>query len=349
MMDQTSINIEELMNHYNVMGLSVSLINGGEISSVENYGLIKAGTYQKVDHSTIFNACSISKFLTSMVVLILTEQGILDLDEDVNKKLTAWRVPHPDLSKEKFITLRNLLSHQSGIIDPEGSFMELIPGKGFPSMAEILSGATPYCKESIKMKYEPESSFHYSDGGYCVIQQVIEDVTLKPFEEIADELVFQPLHMKQSTFLHHISEEVPRNFSAGHNKNGGAVNGDYPIYPYPAASGLWTAASDLSLLVLEVMDALHNKSKLGISARMMQELISPQGCRPWTGLGVFLDGSGREVEISSLGWGLGFQSLVAACPYTGKGLAVMTNTDSGIHQLEGIIGAIYNSYNLKLC
>ncbi|WP_409293852.1 serine hydrolase domain-containing protein [Peribacillus sp. SCS-26] len=345
-MDQTSLNIEKRMNHHNVMGLSVSLINNGNISSIENYGLIKAGTHLKVDHTTIFNACSISKFLTSMVVLILTEQGVLDLDEDVNKRLTTWRVPHADLSKDKFITLRNLLSHQSGIIDPEGSFMELIPGKGFPSMAEILTGATPYCKEPIKMKYEPESSFHYSDGGYCIIQQVIEDVTKKPFEEIASELIFQPLHMKNSLFLRHISEGLQEDVAAGHNRNGGAVEGDYPIYPYPAASGLWTAASDLSLLVLEVMDALQNKSKLGISARMIQEMISPQGCRPWTGLGVFLDGPDREVEVSSLGWGLGFQCLMAACPSTGRGIVVMTNTDLGVHQLEGIIGDIYNYYNL---
>jgi CubicO group peptidase (beta-lactamase class C family) len=342
-MFETHINIEERMKYHNVIGLSVSLISSGQISRIENYGLLEAGTNKKVDKNTIFSACSISKFLTALLVLKLTEQGILDLDEDVNKRLGSWKIPHHIFTDNKVITLRNLLNHQSGIIDPEGSFMELNPNIGIPSMVEILEGTTPYCKVPIEINYEPGSDFHYSDAGFCIIQQLIEDVTGKPFEEVVKELIFHPLKMKNSTFSLHIPDLLDRDFSSGHNKYGRLIDGKYPIYPYPAAAGLWTTTTDLSQLMLELMNALYHKSKIGISSNKIKEMITVQGGKSWTGLGVFLDGSEEEIEISSLGWGVGFQCMMVAYPHLGTGLLIMTNTDLGVHQLKGIIGEIYHS------
>lgn len=75
-------------------------------------------------------------------------------------------------------------------------------------------------------------------------------------------------------------------------------------------------------------------------------MITSQGCKEWTGLGVFLDGSQHELKISSLGWGVGFQCMMVAYPYLEKGAVIMTNTDLGVHQLKGIIGEIFNSLTL---
>lgn len=345
-MVQIHLNIKERMEHYNVTGLSVSLINSGQISLVENYGLLEVGTNKKVGSNSIFSACSISKFLTAILVMKLAEQGILDLDEDVNKSLISWKVPNNKFTENKIVTLRNLLSHQSGIIDPEGSFTELKTNEGIPSMVELLEGKTPYCKIPVEVKYEPESDFQYSGAGFCIIQLLIEDVTGKPFAEVIEELIFLPLNMADSTFTPKISDKMGDNFSCGHNKNGELVDGKYPIYPYPAASGLWTTSSDLSKLTLELMHALNSESKIGISANIVKEMIDSQGCKKWAGLGVFLDGLEKEIEISSLGWGVGFQCMMVAYPHLGKGLIIMTNTDLGVHQLKGIIGEIYHSLTL---
>ncbi len=193
-----NINIKERMKHYNVPGLSITLIAHGQISGTKNYGLLEVGSDKNVNKDTIFNACSISKFLTGMLVMKLTEQGLLDLDQDVNKSHLSWKVPENQLTKNKKVTLRNLLSHQSGIIDPENSFAELNSAAGFPSMIELLEGKTIYCKSPIEVKYEPESEFHYSDAGFCIIQQLIEDVTERPFHRVVNELIFEPLRMKNS-------------------------------------------------------------------------------------------------------------------------------------------------------
>ena len=133
------------------------------------------------------------------------------------------------------------------------------------------------------------------------------------------------------------------NFSSGHNKNGEIVGGKYPVYPYPAASGLWTTSLNLAELVLELMNALKGASKIGISQRLAKEMITPQRGKRWSGLGVFLEGSEKELEITSLGWGVGFQCMMVAFPFIEKGAVIMTNTELGVHQLEGIIGEIYKS------
>ncbi|WP_020060717.1 serine hydrolase domain-containing protein [Bacillus sp. 123MFChir2] len=339
-MEFRSINISERMEHYNVSGLSIAFIENGEVHMTKEFGVMKAGTNRSVNSNSIFNACSISKFLTAMLVLKLTEQGILYLDEDINDRLISWMLLENEYTQNKKVTLRTLLSHQSGIIDPEGSFYEYNSTLGEPTMVELLEGKTPYCKERIEVKYEPESDFQYSDAGFCIIQQVIEDVCGKPFEVLIDELIFEPLHMKNSTFGLTALTGSSGRFSCGHNKKGEVVSSEYPIYPYPAAAGLWTTPTDLAILVIEVMNSLKGKSKIGLSENKATELITSQGCKEWAGLGVFLDGTEQEIEFSSLGWGVGFQCMLVAYPYLGTGVVIMTNTDLGVHQMKGIIGEI---------
>ncbi|WP_026909316.1 serine hydrolase domain-containing protein [Paucisalibacillus globulus] len=340
-MELMNIDMVERMKHYHVTGLGITLIEDGEVHSTRSYGYLEAGSTRKVNENFSFSACSISKFLTSMLVMKLTEQGTLHLDEDVNNKLYSWKVPNQLFAKP--VTLRNLLSHQSGIIDPEGSFSELIQTSKFPTMNDLLNGKTPYCKEPIEVTYEPESEFHYSDAGYCVIQQLIEDVTEKNYSQVMNEQLFKPLKMDNSTFIEKLSDIKMIDFSCGHNKSGELVSDNYPIYPYPAASGLWTTSKDLAQVVLEMIHAMKGMTKLGISTKKAIEMISPQFDKSWSGLGVFLDGSEKEIEISSLGWGVGFQCMLVAFPYLEKGAVILTNAELGIHQLKGIIGEIYRS------
>ncbi|KAA0955455.1 beta-lactamase family protein [Sporosarcina sp. ANT_H38] len=338
-----NINIVERMKHYKVQGLSITLLEGSEISGTENYGLLEVESNRKANEDSIFSACSISKFSTGMLAMKLVEEGLLDLDDDVNESLVSWKVSENDFTKNKKVTLRNLLSHQSGIKDPEGSFPELNSKIGLPSMVELVEGQTPYCKYPIDVKCEPESEFHYSDAGFCIIQQLIEDVTERPFHQVMNEHIFEPLGMTNSQFITTMLEVDGQNFSCGHNKKGELVDEKYPIYPYPAASGLWTTSLNLAELVLELMNAVKGESKVGISESLAKEMITPQRGKSWTGLGVFLEGSENELEITSLCWGVGFQCMMVSFPYLEKGAVIMTNAELGVHQLEGIIGEIYKS------
>lgn len=342
-MELKNLNIYERMKHYHVPGLSIALINNGKLSLTEGFGELEAGTNSKVNSHTIFHACSISKFATAMLVLKLIEQGSLDLNEDINDRLISWKVPENGFTQNQKVTLRTLLSHQAGFIDPEGSFGAYDPAQGIPARLDLLEGRTSYCPEPFEVKYEPGSDFQYSDAGYCIIEQLIEDVSGKPFTRLMNELIFEPLNMNNSRLQYSIPKVGNSRFACGHDKEGKSVAGKYPIYPYPAAAGLWSTPTDLAMLVIEIMNSLTGTGKLGLSQGMIKEMITPQGCSDWTGLGVFLDHSGKELEISSLGWGIGFQCMMIAYPYVGTGAVIMTNSDLGVHQSKGIIGEVVKS------
>ncbi len=111
-MGLNNINIKERMEHYNVTGLSMTLIENGQISLEDQYGVLEAETTKSVNSNSIFNACSISKFVTGMLVIKLREQGLLDLDEDIKEKLKSWNVPDNKFTRNNKVTLRNLLCHQ---------------------------------------------------------------------------------------------------------------------------------------------------------------------------------------------------------------------------------------------
>ena len=340
--------LADRMEYYKVPGVSITIINQGQISDCINQGILDVRSKREVKRDSLFNACSVSKFLTGMLVIKLVQQGKLELDENVNEKLITWKISENNFTYKKSVTLRNLLSHQSGIKDPIHSFSEFLETKTAPSMVELLEGRTSYLTVPVEVTYEPETEFHYSDAGYCIIQQVIEDVTKRQFHQVMKELIFDPLEMDNSLYVMTRSSISEEKFSCGHNRRGEVVEGNYPIYPYPAASGLWTTSYDIAKLVLELMNTLKGKSKIGITSRDAEELITSPYEKKWAGLGVFLDKSENELEISSLGWGTGFQCMMVAFPYLEKGAVIMTNAELGVHQLEGIIGEIYNSLLIRM-
>lgn len=334
------------MNQYSVAGLSLAVIHDGKLDETSAFGTLESGTNRTVTTDSIFNSCSISKFITAILTLKLCDQGIVHLDEDVNDKLTSWNIPINLFTSKKKITLRNLLSHQSGIIDPPKSFGHYKLAQGIPKIPELLAGRTLYCPVPIEMHYEPESEFHYSDANFCIIEQLLEDITGKSFNQLLEELIFQPLQMKNSTLFSPEDIDKTDAFACGHNKDGTVTNEKYPFYPFAAASGVWTTPTDLSTLIIEIIQSLQGNSKLELSQKTVQDMISPQGCTKWTGLGVFLEYSNEDLQIHSLGWGVGFQCMMVCNPYRGNGAVIMTNSDLGVHQKDGIIGEVLKMLSL---
>lgn len=256
-MNLKSNNIYEKMNQYSVAGLSFAVIRDGKLDEATAFGTLESGTTRTVTTDSIFNSCSISKFITSMLVLTLSDQGIVYLDEDVNDKLTSWNIPTNLFTSQKKVTLRNLLSHQSGIIDPPNSFEHYKLVQGIPKIPKLLAGKTLYCPVPIEVTYAPESQFHYSDANFCIIELLLENITGKRFNLLLEEYIFQPLQLKNSTVFP--TEDINKldTFACGHNKDGTVTNEKYPFYPFAAASGIWTTPTDLSTLIIEIIQSLQ--------------------------------------------------------------------------------------------
>ncbi|HQA67142.1 MAG TPA: hypothetical protein PK801_02385, partial [Aggregatilineales bacterium] len=73
---------------------------------------------------------------------------------------------------------------------------------------------------------------------------------------------------------------------------------------------------------------------------LAREMVTAHGCTDWSGLGVFVEGTGHDCRIFSQGWGAGFQCMVVAYPLLGTGAVVMTNSDPGRPQSHALTGEI---------
>lgn len=334
------INLANKILECKVPGVSISIIDKGLIVLGEGYGVLESNAYGKVDLDSLFHACSMSKFVTAIAVLKLVSLGIISLDEDINNRLKNWRIPNCYFTEEKKVTLRLLLSHQGGIRDVAGSFGVYNPLEDYPQLIDILDGKTSYHSKKVEVEYIPGSDFEYSDAGFCIIEQLLVDVMEKPFSHLMNELVIDPLEMHNSLFIYPSDIETKYKLASGHDQKGQVVDGKRAIYPYLAAAGLWTTPTDLSRLILEVIHGLEGNSKLGISKELIEDMISPQGKFEGAGLGVFVTKAKEGMQITSQGWGIGFQCMLTALPETGHGAVVMINSEPGKPQHKSLVGEI---------
>ncbi len=182
------------MQKRRIPGLSLAIIQDGKIVKATGYGMTEKGGDAPVTTSTLFQAGSISKSVAGLGALRLVEQGKLTLDEDVNTRLVTWKVPENAFTKEKKVTLRGLLSHTAGLT--VHGFPGYATDEPVPTIVQVLDGAKPANTRPIRVDVPPGSKWRYSGGGYTVMQQMIIDVTGKPFPPFMQESVLGPLGMR---------------------------------------------------------------------------------------------------------------------------------------------------------
>ena len=103
-----AMNILDRMKYYNVPGVSVAVIEKGEIAWAKGYGVKETSSTDPVTPETLFQAASISKPITTLSTLQLVEKGILDLDAPVNDRLVSWKIPENEFSEKEKVTLCHL-------------------------------------------------------------------------------------------------------------------------------------------------------------------------------------------------------------------------------------------------
>lgn len=339
--DETSdakYQLRDRMEFYNVIGLSIAVIDNGKIDWARGYGVQKVGSDRTVDAQTLFQAASISKPVTATAVMKLVEEGKLNLDEDVNRKLVSWQIHQNKLTQEKSVTLRNLLSHTSGMA--VHGFEGYSSDDSLPTLLEILEGEKPTNSDEIKVSNEINQEFKYSGGGYVIIQQLLEDVTGKPFDRLIQETVLKPVDMTNSTFKQPLSQDRTSSAAVAHNTKGKPVDGDWHIYPEQAAAGLWTTPSDLAKFAIAIQRSIEGKPDSILSQNIAEEMLSPQ-VGGW-GLGFELpEGQG----FAHSGANEGYQCVMIAERNIGKGAVIMTNSDNGIALALEILASIKQEYS----
>ncbi|WP_108808617.1 serine hydrolase [Aquimarina spinulae] len=321
--------IEERMKHYGIPGVSIAVIHNGEIAWAKGYGVVDKESKIPVTKETLFQAAATSMPVTAYGALRLVEQNKLDLDENVNSYLTSWKVPENEFTKEKKVTIKNLLNHSAGI-HPRGTGSYNINEKT-PTLLEILNGISPAKNEPITVNKEPGESVRFAYASYVPIQQMILDVEGKTFPDVMNELVLKPLEMNNSTFNLSLTTEQLTKVATGYLKDGSKVKGGRKIDPALASTGLWTTAEDYAKFITNVQQTLKGKRTKGLSKDLTALMGTPYGVRnsSWSftlGLGFQLFNRNDEIYLRHHGWNTGFYAEIMAHRDKGYGVVVFTNS-----------------------
>jgi CubicO group peptidase (beta-lactamase class C family) len=358
--------LAERMEHYNVPGLSIAVIEDYRLVWAKGYGVLEAGGDTPVTPDSLFHAGSIAKPVSAAAALVLVEQGLLDLDQDVNDALASWQVPENRYTTQEKVTLRRLLSHSSGLTDgfpmrsssdPEYDWGQASEGQRPSVTIQELLEAEPTVDggSPTRVTRVPGTAYQYSNLGYGVVQLLMTDVTHQSFSDLMSEIVLEPVGMADSTFEQPLPEMLRARAATEHDVNGQPFEGKRHHFPILAAGGLWTTPSDLAKFAIKLMRARTGESALLLSQEMAGEMLSSQieldesFSRDSSGLGFDLGGNGQAFRFMHTGGTWGSTSLLWVHPETGQGVVIMTNsaTADGAIRFE-ILAAIAVVYGWPL-
>jgi CubicO group peptidase (beta-lactamase class C family) len=184
--DTLTARVDALFRDFNqpgASGASVMVIKGGKVVLAKGYGLANVEVRIPCDTNTNFRLASVTKQFTALAVMILAERKQLSLDErltDFFPEFPAYGCP---------ITLRQLLTHTSGLIDYEG----VIPkGTGIPVLdRDVLR----LLMQQDKTYFPPGTQYRYSNSAYALLALIVEARSGKTFARFLQENIFRPLKM----------------------------------------------------------------------------------------------------------------------------------------------------------
>jgi CubicO group peptidase (beta-lactamase class C family) len=321
------LTIDELMERFNVPGVSVAVIHGFKIHWAKGYGIADVETEALVDTETLFQAASISKPVAAVGVLRAVQDGLFSLDDDINDILESWTLDGGEFTKERPVTPRTLTSHTSGLGDGFG-FPGYDPSDPIPTVIQILDGHELSNVGALFIERPPMSLMEYSGGGVILMQQALSDARGRPFDELMRDDVLGPIGMDNSSYEQPISRQRDRNAARAHSSKGQSMGAKWHVYPEMAAAGLWTTPSDLARFAIEVQRSAAGESNRVLSRTIVQEMLSPVGVGDFAvGFAISKIGQGWYFQHGGSNWG--FRATLLAHKVKGYGLAIMTNADQG--------------------
>lgn len=316
-----------LLQEYKLSGVSVAVVDNYQIIYSATEGEKVFGSGEKIDENTAFSTASISKPITALLVAMLEEQGKLSMDDSVARYLKRWKLSESDFPQPEKITFRRLLSHTAGTT--QGGFVDYYEGDDVPSAIDSLNGVkVPRYNTPISLMFEPGTAWAYSGGGYVIVQVAIEDLTGKSLPQLAQEMLFAPLGLANTTMHQPNTQAFLSNVASVHNDDLTVIGSGLPICPQIAPSGMWSSAVDMAKLVIEMQKALAGKPTQVISsnvARKTTQIETLDAVGGW-GLGwMRMEANGNLDWFSHGGANTGTGGHVMGTMEKGRGIAIFGN------------------------
>ncbi len=307
--------IERELGTFNAPGIAVGLTNRAATLHVGVYGLANRDAKIVIVPQTLFQIGSISKAFTSISLLQLHEQGLLDIDEPVTRYLPWFELP----SIYSPTTLRHLLSHTAGIITGADDTLS-----AFSEAWNLRHSAA---------NAPPGEFFHYSNSGYKVLGLVLQTILGAGMPEILRQQILNPLGMDSSEGA--ITNRVRSRLAVGYE----ALYDDRPLpHGGPLVPATWFESDTADGAICSTAEdmchylrALLTRGQGLLSPASFEQLISPMIATgddlhgEHYGLGLFREQVDGRLVIGHSGGMVGYTADLLADLDSGLGVVVLTN------------------------
>ncbi|MFN8334675.1 MAG: serine hydrolase [Cyclobacteriaceae bacterium] len=319
---------------WEVPGMSVAIVKDGKVIFSQGYGVKEVGKSERPDGNTLYAIASNSKAFTTAAIAMMVKEGKLSFDDKVRKFLPYFELYDPYVSQD--VTVRDLLCHRVGF--------ETFSGDAIWYLSDNLSA------EQIirRAKYLPQSynfraGYGYSNVMYITAGEVMRTVAGKPWGNIIQERIFNPLGMSRSvTSSKYIGQKG--NFASPHayteNKHVAIPWEDWEAIA--ATGGIVSSVEDMSKwMIFNLNNGIWGKDTL-LTTQLRNTLWTPHNVftvnnaddnfdthfRAY-GLGWDLSDYKGKMRVGHTGGYSGMLSIVAMIPDEKLGIVVLTNGMKG--------------------
>jgi CubicO group peptidase (beta-lactamase class C family) len=337
MTDLRSLVIDSSRNH-GLGGVAVAVVAKGEQPAIECLGLADGDSGRPVGPDTVFRIASISKTLTAICLMQLRDEGLFQLDDEVNSYLKGLRIESPPGAPE--VTFRHLLTHTAGIgeVPKISDLVRRDAWGGGPRNAPLLDPTDVY-GGVLRTEVAAGTKWAYANHGFVVLGKLVADIGGGSFVEHLRERVLQPLGMADTDCLR--TERVSDELATGYHWILGRFRGvtDYELTLLGAGSVL-SPLGDMARYAAWLLDGGPGTHGDVLAPDTLNEMLSLQFTvdpRITTNMGLafFRDRFATRRVCGHDGGLPGFASSLLVAPDDGVGVVVMTNTSSfiGAHLL----------------
>jgi CubicO group peptidase (beta-lactamase class C family) len=322
-----------------VGSLSAIVFIGNEIAWSRAFG--KADNEKGIDAgiNTVYRIGSISKTFTSYLMMLLVQDGTIGLDESVAKYL-------PEIKQLKWaagidtsdITFRELASHTGGLAMEPGLW-DAAAGPIGEWENKVLSSIP-----TTDVTFSPGTKFSYSNIGYGILGLALSRAAHKPFMQMVENRIFEPLHMTSSFYI--IPAGYEGRVAVGYHRNsfgipdGEVAKAEYAGRGYKVPNGgIYTTTGDLARFI---MAQYSDSDQLAKKYREMMQTIQTPGEAKYGygfGLNVIYPDDGSKIAGHD-GSVAGYKAFMVFSPGSKAGAIVMRNCDYGVERIPGEVAKV---------
>jgi CubicO group peptidase (beta-lactamase class C family) len=321
------------MKRLQVPGVAIGIWHQGK-EFAEGFGITSVEHPLPVTADTLFQTGSISKTFTGTILMQLAEQGKVDLAAPVRKYIEDFKLKDQEVANK--VTVRHLLTHMGGWV---GDYFNDF-GNGDDALDKMV-------KDIAKLsQIQPLGTiWSYNNTGFNIASRIIEVVTKKPYEQAAQEMLFDPLELEMS-FFYPSDMLFTHRFVVGHQKVKNKVQVARPWAIGRAGNGVGGVVSTVRNLLKYARFHMSNGKRNVISGKSLKAMRVPQadaGPRGQMGITWFIRKVGDIHMYAHGGATNGQQAYFFFLSGEDFALAILTNSDDG-----GVLNTEITNYALEL-